>query len=378
MKHKFIFTVIIPIYNTEQYLNDAISSVIHQTLNFKKNIQIILVNDGSTDNSEKICISFKEKYPNNIIYIKQENLGVSAARNTGLKYVEGKYINFLDADDMWQKGVFKKVLKMFIENSGLPLIGVRQKTFEASNGFMALDYKFEKGSRIVDIAKEFDKVQLSVTSAFFDIEYIKNILFDTKIKYSEDAKFIYEMLIKNRKKEYGLIAKPYHLYRKRFLGNSAVQTKDNDKSWYFVTPELSYKYLLELADSKMPELVNSVSYYIMYDYGWRAMTDINMFLNEDEKDKYLKLSKQLFDKIPNECISMQRRISDTKKKIILDSKNNNDYKQISIIFENDTKQSSDAKKNEKSNIIKKAIILIKNGKIKLLISKILKKIKLGR
>jgi len=337
MKYKFNFTIIVPIYNMEKYLEDTILSVINQTINFKENIQIILVNDGSTDNSELICKKYANKYPNNIKYIKQENAGVSAARNKGLKYAQGKYINFLDADDMWQKGVFSKVLKMFEANTNIPMIGVRQKFFEAKNGFMALDYKFHDGSRIVDITKEFDKVQLSVTSAFFDIKYIKDILFDTRIKYSEDAKFIYEMLIKNRKKEYGLIASPYHLYRKRSSQDSAVQTKDSNSEWYFITPKLSYEYLLELANNEMPELINTIGYYIMYDYQWRMKVNVDKFLNKEDKQKYLQMFKELIKKIPDKCITMQRKISDFDKKIILNHKHYNDFEKINLILKNELK-----------------------------------------
>ena len=61
---KFKFSVIIPIYNVEKYLNETIESVINQTIGFEENIQLILINDGSPDNSETICLKYKEKYPN--------------------------------------------------------------------------------------------------------------------------------------------------------------------------------------------------------------------------------------------------------------------------------------------------------------------------
>ena len=101
--------MVIPIYNTGRYLEETFESVIGQTIGFEKHIQMILVNDGSTDNSEEICLRYKEKYPQNIVYVKQENGGVSAARNTGMKYVRGKYVNFLDSDDKWEKHAFTHV-----------------------------------------------------------------------------------------------------------------------------------------------------------------------------------------------------------------------------------------------------------------------------
>ena len=66
----YLFSVIMAIYNTGRYLDDSISSLINQTINFKKNIQIILVNDGSTDNSEEICLKYQNIYYKNIKYLK--------------------------------------------------------------------------------------------------------------------------------------------------------------------------------------------------------------------------------------------------------------------------------------------------------------------
>ena len=68
MKNDFLFSVIMPVYNTEEYLEEAIQSVIEQTIGFEENIQLILINDGSTDNSESICKKYQKKYKNNIIY----------------------------------------------------------------------------------------------------------------------------------------------------------------------------------------------------------------------------------------------------------------------------------------------------------------------
>ena len=74
--YKYKFSVVMPVYNVEQYLEEAIESVINQTIGFKENIQLILVNDGSPDNSEAICLKYEKQFPDNIIYIKQKNLVV--------------------------------------------------------------------------------------------------------------------------------------------------------------------------------------------------------------------------------------------------------------------------------------------------------------
>lgn len=87
-------SVIIPIWNVEDYLAEAVDSVINQTCGFEENIELILVNDGSPDNCGEICRGYLERYPENIIYIEQENRGLSAARNAALEKATGEYIAF--------------------------------------------------------------------------------------------------------------------------------------------------------------------------------------------------------------------------------------------------------------------------------------------
>ena len=112
-KETFKFSVVIPIYNVEGFLAETIDSVIAQDIGFEQNIQMILVNDGSPDHSEEICLAYQKKYPDNIVYVKQENAGVSAARNHGMDYVKGKYVNFLDSDDKWSPDAFSCVYRFF-------------------------------------------------------------------------------------------------------------------------------------------------------------------------------------------------------------------------------------------------------------------------
>ena len=88
-------SIVIPVYNVEKYLKQCLESVVNQTLD---KIEVICINDGSTDNSLNILKEYEKKY-NNIIIIDQENKGPGFARNIGMKRASGKYIYFLDSDD---------------------------------------------------------------------------------------------------------------------------------------------------------------------------------------------------------------------------------------------------------------------------------------
>ena len=100
-----LISVVVPVYNVEKYLERCVDSIIKQTY---KNLDIILVDDGSQDNSGKICDKYKEKY-NNIQVIHQKNQGLSIARNNGLAIAEGNYITFIDSDDWIKKDMIESL-----------------------------------------------------------------------------------------------------------------------------------------------------------------------------------------------------------------------------------------------------------------------------
>lgn len=112
-----ILSVIMPVYNTSKYLNESINSILNQKID---NIEFIIVNDGSTDESEKIIKSIMSENKN-IMYFYQENSGQGAARNLGISYSNGKYIYFMDSDDILKENAFLNLIKL-LENKSLDAI----------------------------------------------------------------------------------------------------------------------------------------------------------------------------------------------------------------------------------------------------------------
>lgn len=111
-------SIIIPVYNSEKYLSKCLDSIINQTFSLK-NIEVIIINDGSTDNSEKIIMRYEKKL--NIIYKKQKNEGQSSARNKGIKLAKGKYLTFIDSDDYIDKKMLSIMYKE-ADNNNLDII----------------------------------------------------------------------------------------------------------------------------------------------------------------------------------------------------------------------------------------------------------------
>ena len=101
-----LISVIVPIYNSEKYLPKCIESILSQTY---KNLELILINDGSTDNSLNICNYYKS-LDNRIIVIDKPNEGVSATRNLGIKIAKGDYLGFVDSDDYIEDNMYEVLL----------------------------------------------------------------------------------------------------------------------------------------------------------------------------------------------------------------------------------------------------------------------------
>ncbi|MEE3427346.1 MAG: glycosyltransferase family 2 protein [Ruminococcus sp.] len=106
MNEQKLLSVVIPVYNVEKYLKEALDSVVNQTY---KNLQIILVDDGSTDSSGEICDLYA-KQDNRITVIHQENAGAGAAKNAGLELVKGEYFSIIDSDDYIELNMYEKML----------------------------------------------------------------------------------------------------------------------------------------------------------------------------------------------------------------------------------------------------------------------------
>jgi glycosyltransferase involved in cell wall biosynthesis len=115
-----LLSVIIPVYNVENYLARCLDSILDQNLDFS-NYEIILVNDGSQDKSLDVALEYQKKY-SNIKVISQENQGSSVARNAGYALAIGDYLYFMDSDDYVETAVFKNLLDLAIKLK-LDLIG---------------------------------------------------------------------------------------------------------------------------------------------------------------------------------------------------------------------------------------------------------------
>ncbi len=219
-------SITIPVYNVDKYLARCLDSILNQT--FKLDYEIICVNDGSTDNSQKILEEYAKKY-DKIKIINQENLGLSEARNTALDHVTGKYTMFVDADDFIAtnalEGLYNYAEKynadvvVFDFLSGIP----GNKNLYRQN-FPMITKKYGDNAFNIKSAEPFVYRFIPVASwcKFYKTEFVRNIKFCKKLIY-EDVPHWAEVFSKAEKIHYLPI--PYYFYiRKRT--DSIMQLKN--------------------------------------------------------------------------------------------------------------------------------------------------------
>lgn len=328
---KFIFSFVMPVYNVEAYLEETIESILSQTLDFESNCQLIFINDGSPDNSEETCLKYKKQFPNNIIYIKQKNRGVSAARNAGVKRAEGKYISFLDSDDALSSDTLGKVHEFFEKHQDeIDVVSIKLEFFGAKTGPHMLNHKYSS-TRVINIIEEYDSIQLSGGSSFVKTEAIKNKhFFDVRLVVSEDATFLTEVILE--KMAYGVVHEPTYFYRKRVNRDSAIGSSFANKSWYFDTPNYGYKHLFGYAMDKLGFIPKYVQYLVMYDLCWRYMQTSQSVLDPSELIEYKNNLASLLECIDDSVIIQQKEIQADLKLYILKAKYGNQYDNAMIRF----------------------------------------------
>ncbi|TCP17236.1 glycosyltransferase involved in cell wall biosynthesis [Scopulibacillus darangshiensis] len=295
-----LFSIIIPIFNSENYLKETIESVVNQTLSFKENIELILINDGSTDFSKEICLEYKTKYPANIKYIYMENSGPSKARNSGLKLLskDSKFITFLDADDKLAKNAIEEVQKFFYANGNINVISIPVFYFEREQGPHKLNYRFEKGPRVIDILRDYKSPQYYIGGVFLRKDFIdkNDIHFDEILLFWEDALFVNKVILAESK--YGVINNTAYWYRKRKSSNSIVDRVWMSKQRYTYLLKEGYIKLIKLSFELFGSVIPYVQYLIIYHMRLFLLKKNNkrltQLLNNNEKKEFIEAVKYSF------------------------------------------------------------------------------------
>ncbi len=310
------YTIISAVYNVEKYLDDYFKSIINQRLDFERNIFMILVDDGSTDNSAQIIKKYQEKYPKNIVHLCKKNGGQASARNLGLKYMQENdyqtpWVTFTDPDDFLDRNYFYEVDKFLAtyKANDICMIGCniifyheKQRLYKDNH---ALNFKFKNGIQVKENCNLDNFIQLSAASCFINIRYLNKLLFDEKLKPNfEDAKFINMYLLENINLKSVFLPKAKYFYRKRENGSSTLDDRDKTKDYYVAVLNLGYLKLFKDMKTTVPSFVQNV---VLYDIFWQIKTLISnseklAILDNKEKDLFKELLFKNFNFIDSRNI----------------------------------------------------------------------------
>lgn len=221
-------SVIVPIYNSSDYLSVCIESIVSQSY---KNFELILINDGSTDDSEKICKKYMA-IDERIIYFYQDNQGVSAARNKGLDIASGEYICFVDSDDYIDKLYIETLLNnMIANNADISICNIvsiaKHKKKPLYEGKWEGILSAEEAIKEIIKRDSNHKFMGHLVTKMFCRNIIKGIKFNTNIFVYEDMLFVYFAIKKSNKIFYS--STPLYYYVQR--NDSAMHEMISEKSF---------------------------------------------------------------------------------------------------------------------------------------------------
>lgn len=315
---KKIISVVIPCYNLEKYIKKSIESIINQTY---KEIEVIVVDDGSIDNSAKICEELERKY-SNIKLIKQSNQGVSAARNTGMRYSNGQLIMFLDGDDYLDKECFKEVVQKFEIDNDIDMCFWGFKDIY-ENGTIERKYEdvyiYSENSMKPQEAlllKSMRKIWMLPSSCMYKRDLLKkyNIVYKVGYKYGEDINFINECI--SYSKKVGFVKGDFLNY----LLRQGSATRSGIKSTYIHASELNRvlhekisirtdllqnqkEIMLQASDVDYIHLTTASAKNVVENLGWFSLSKAKKLYDEfkivpenirlNDIEKYLPRAKKL-------------------------------------------------------------------------------------
>ena len=263
-----LFSVIVPVYKVEEYLNQCVDSVLEQ--NFK-DIEIILVDDGSPDSCPEICDEYSEKY-DCVKVLHKKNGGLSDARNAGIEVAVGEYLIFLDSDDYWEgKYCLKDVINSINNYNPDAIIYCLKNYISESEKFIAVNTEYDydlisKGDRDTVLKYLFENRKFPGVAwrvvVKRELVMSKNIRFINGI-VGEDYDWLFNVFFKA--KSFGAVSTPFYIYRKYRSGSITVTADIKNIDGILFTLD---KWIKILEDKSF----NSIRTYIYGHFAYMLFT----------------------------------------------------------------------------------------------------------
>ena len=274
-------SVIVPFYNVEKYIDKCLNSLVNQTL---EDIEIIIVNDGSKDNSETIAKKYASKYKNKIIYLEKENGGLSDARNYALPYATGEYIAFLDSDDYVEFDMYKQMY---------------EKAKKENADIVECDFLWEYPNERIESKgrnyKDKHDILLNARVVAWNKLIKRELIEKTKVKFPyglryEDVEFFYKLIPYINKLE--IVNKSFVHYVQR---DNSISNSQNSRT----------KEIIDILDNvinyyKKNSIYGEYKNELEYNYARYLLCSsfLRMIMIEDKKERK-EIIKYSWDKLNN-------------------------------------------------------------------------------
>lgn len=286
-----LVSVIVPVYNCEKYIENCVNSIIAQSYS---KVEIILVNDGSTDKSEEICMGLEKRY-SSVIFFSQVNSGVSVARNNGLSHSNGEFVMFVDADDEVDSELIYTLIKSMDERTDVvccsySILGMNQREDMFSNDIHATT-PYEKAvfyKQLMDVTYGHPRTNATAIGVPWGKLYRKsifeqnNLWFDSRLRRMQDNIMVMEAFCFARKVIY--INAPLYAYRVDHI--SSYRTYSYSYQVYLDVLEKRHEFF-----KKHPEFLSGDVYgYYFYEHLNFLMMSIHYIVAQREMTRREKIT----------------------------------------------------------------------------------------
>ncbi len=295
------FSVIVPVYNVEAYLQECMESVL-TSHRVPANYEIILINDGSTDHSGDLCDVYASQYPEIVHTVHQPNEGLSSARNTGIRYASGEYIVLLDSDDKLAPGALDRLAVCVGSDFPDLIVNHVDQFADRTNHYTLFNGNYPEGDRVLDCREEYMKLLKNkkfVTSAWtFTVK--RELLQKEKISfyeriYHEDELWTHKICLAAETLKYN--DEPFYLYRINRAGSimSATDLKHLSDKMFILRNILTDAEKLdfakkELAEAKAAELYWSIVFgakdFMNTEHKGELISFLSRYMNLLKKSKF--------------------------------------------------------------------------------------------
>ena len=276
------FSVISAVYDVAEYLGEFLASLDRQTHGVGE-LEIIIVDDGSTDDSRQIIDRWVASTAASVRVLHQENAGQGAARNAGIEVATGEWVTFADPDDVLADDYFAQVAAFLAGQKRTPdLLATRQLVFTDDHTQAQDSHPLRRRFRenqLVDLARFPNRIHLSGCSAFLPLDSLKTsgIRFDARVRPTfEDGHLIGQHLLLSRAPQVGFIRTAEYYYRKRADGTSSVQSAWGRAEKYTQVPRYGYLDLLQRAAERYGHAPLWTQHVVLYDLLFYFRTDTRL------------------------------------------------------------------------------------------------------